>query len=318
MIRRIVVALAACAIGSVAVAQECVGARRIVVGFQAGGAADQIARMLAERLSKRFATPFIVENKTGAAGNIAAEYVAKSAADGCTLLLTGNNHNLNAFIYQRAGYEPLKNFDSVARIVEAPSLLTVNPGQHIKTIGQLVAFAKANPGKLSYGTSGLGSVNHIGMELLAQAAGIQLVHVPYKGASSALQDTVSGIVPLNNGSVAASLPYVDAGRLVALAVGGSNRTHAMPQVPTIGEAGYPDATFTVWVGLLAPAGMPSTLQERLNAEVRTILSDQPFRDGLAIKGLEPAPSTASEFAAFLVNDYKRSRAIVRDLKLKAD
>lgn len=318
MFRPLLAAVALAAGALPAAAQECPTAQRIIVGFAAGGGADQQARLLAERLAARTGRTVIVENRTGAGGNVASEFVAKAVPDGCTLMLTGNNHNINPLLYARAGYDPQKDFAAVIRTVEAPSLMSASASQPFKTVAGLVEYARANPRKLSYSSSGIGTVNHIGMELLLKAAKIEMVHIPYKGAAQALTDSVSGVVPVANGSVTASQPHVVSGKLVALSVGGSRRSAVFPDVPTIAEAGYPAATFIVWNGIFAPAGTPLAVRERLNADIRAILADKAFHDRLVANGWEPAPSTVAEFEAFLAEDYRQSRSIMQDLKLKAE
>jgi tripartite-type tricarboxylate transporter receptor subunit TctC len=299
-------------------AQDCHGAARMIVGFSAGGGADTHARLLAERMTARSGRPVIVENKPGAAGNLAAEYVAKAAADGCTLLLTGNNHNVNPFIYARAGYDPQKDFAPIIRTVEGASMLVTNPAQPYRTVAELVQYAKANPGKLSYGSSGIGGVNHVAMELFLKSAQINVVHVPYKGAAPALTDAIGGSVPLTVISTAGAQPYIASGKLTPLVVLGPTRSPALPDVPTALEAGYPDAAYVIWNGILAPSGTPLAVREKLNADLRAILQEKTVRDALGAQGWEPAGGSVADFAAFLDHDLSVSRKLMQELKLKVE
>jgi tripartite-type tricarboxylate transporter receptor subunit TctC len=297
-------------------AQEC-NPQRIIVGFAAGGGGDSVARLVAQRLQAKHGRNVIVENRTGAGGNIAAEFVAKAPKDGCTLLLTANSHNLNPLIFKRAGYES-KDFAPVTRGVIGPALLVAATNQPFKTLTELVTYAKANPGKLTYATSGIGGPNHIAMELFVKAAKLEMTHVPYRGAAPAMADTVAGVVPLSVGSVASSAPFVTAGRVVPLAVSGARRWPTLPNVPTMAEAGYPDAVLQYWTGILAPAGTPTAVLDKLNREIEAVLHEPESREALQKMGYEPEPGTVQDFARFLAEDEAASRRYVQDLKLVAE
>ncbi|MES2999526.1 MAG: tripartite tricarboxylate transporter substrate binding protein [Pseudomonadota bacterium] len=298
-------------------AQQCPGPLRIVVGLSAGGAMDAVARMLAQTYTQKFGQTMIVENKVGATGNIAAQYVSKAQPDGCTLIIRGNEHNVNPLIFPSAGYEA-KNFDPVARVVSGPALLLVNASLPFNTVAELVAYAKANPGKLSYGTSGNGSANHVAMELFLKAARIQMVHVPYKGSSAALVDLVSGSVPVAVGSVSAALPFINSGKLRALAVTGPTRWPSLPNVPTMNEAGHPAAGMVYWMGILAPAGTPLAVRKKFNQSFRVILGEASIRERLHVDGWNAISESVDDFGRFLQHDERISRKLMNDLQVKIE
>lgn len=308
--------LLAALLPAAASAQDCT-AQRIVVISAPGGGGDTVARLFAQRLTARFGRTVIVENRAGAGGNVASEHVARAPKDGCTLLLTGNNHNLNPLIYARAGYET-RDFAPVHRGLSGPALMVAATNQPFKTLAELIAHAKANPGKLAYGTSGIGSPNHIAMEMFLRAAGLSMTHAPYKGAAPAMADTVAGVLPVSVGSVASSAPFVTSSRVVPLAVTGPRRWPTLPNVPTLAESGYPEAVLVYWTGFLAPAGTPAPVLEKLNREIGQILEEPEVREALLRYGYQPEPSTVQETARFLADDEATSRRLVQQLRLKAD
>ena len=298
-------------------AQQCSGPIRMIVGLSAGGGLDAVARMLAQRFTEKFGETMIVENKVGATGNIAAQFVAKAPHDGCTLIIRGNEHNVNPLIYSSAGYEG-KDFDPVIRVLRGPAVLLASTNQPFKTLADMVRYAKANPGKLSYGTSGIGSANHVAMELFVQAAKIDVVHVPYKGAAPALADTAGGTIPLSMGSIAAAHAFITSGKVIALAVTGPKRWPTLPDVPTLVEAGYPSAVMENWNGIFTPAGTPLPLREKLNREFRQILEEPAIGERLLIQGFEPVGGNIEDLSRFMQEDERVSRKLMQALKLKVD
>lgn len=297
-------------------AQDCKGPQRIIFGFAAGGGGDALTRAVAERLATRTGRTVIVENRVGASGNIGSAYVAKAAPDGCTLLLTGNHHNLNTMIFSKAGYEAA-DFAPVIHVASSPSVLVASPSAPA-TLQGLIAKARANPGKMSYGTSGIGSPNHIAMELLLKEAGIHMVHIPYRGAAPALADTVGDVLPLTVGSAAATAPFIASGRLKPVAVTSALRWPTLPNVPTVAEAGYPSAVNVTWNAILAPAAMPLALREKLNAELRAVLQEPAVREKLAGLGFEAVGGSVADLELFLKQDEHVSRALAQSLRLKVD
>ena len=292
---------------------------RIVTGYAAGGGADIIARLLAEQVGPKLGTTIIVENRTGAGTNIASQHVARSAPDGYTLLFTSNNHNLNAMIYANPGYDPVKDLVPVIQISEGPSLLAAHPGTPFKSIQELVDAARARPSSLSYGSSGIGTPVHIAMELFKLSAGLDITHVPYKGAGQSVIDAVGGHIPLVIGSIAAMKQHIDAEKLRPLAVSTRRRSPSLPNVPTMLEAGFADAVHLIWLGIVAPAGTPADIIARLNKELAQALSQANVRERLEVIGLPAAEiGGPREFEALLRTDFATSQKIVAHLKLKAD
>lgn len=298
-------------------AQECSGPMRLLVGLAAGGGFDAVARILAQRVTERFGHPIVVLNKAGASGNIAAAYVAKAPHDGCTIIIRGNEHNVNPLIYTRAGYEP-KDFVSIVRVLRGPGLLVASASQPFKTLREMVEYAKANPGKLSYGSSGVGAPNHVFVEMFLRSASINLVHVPYKGAAPAMADTVGGVVQLSLSSVVAAQPFISSGKVIPLAITGPKRWPTLPTVPTLSEAGYPDATMEYWMGLFAPAGTPMPVIEKLNQEFRAVLNDESVKEWMLAQGYDPVGGSVQDFDKFLEKDRRVSGTLMRELKVRVD
>jgi tripartite-type tricarboxylate transporter receptor subunit TctC len=298
-------------------AQDCAGPLGLFVGLSAGGGLDIMARLLAQRLTAKFGRSAIVENKAGAGGNIGAAYVAKAPPDGCTLLATGNNHTINPMIYPKSGYE-IREFVPVIRTVEGTSVLVVNPLQSLKNLAALVDYAKANPGKLSYSSAGIGFPNHVAMELFLKAARIDLVHVPYKGSAPALTDTIAGFVPVSISSAAAALRYITSGKLRALAVSAPRRWPTLPAVPNMAEAGFRDATSVTWLGIVAPAATPLAVRTKLNREFRAILEEPEIRERLRVQGYETVGGSIQDFDRFLQEDERVTRKLMNELKLKVE
>jgi tripartite-type tricarboxylate transporter receptor subunit TctC len=290
---------------------------RLVLGLAPGGGTDALARTLAQGLSARSGRQVIVDNRAGAGGNLAPVAVLSAPANGCTLLVTGNWHNTNLFAFAKPGYEA-RDFAPVGLVGEASTLLVANAQQPFKTVDELVRHATANPGALSYGSAGIGSANHLTMERFLRAADIRIVHVPYKGAAPAVADVLSGVVALTVSGATATLPHITSGRLRALAVTGPQRMAALPDVPTLAEAGYAKATSVVWTGVLAPAATPLALREKLNAEIRALLADRAFADALRGYGFAPAGNSVDEFAAFLAEDLRATQGIIRELQIKPE
>lgn len=297
--------------------QECSGTVRWAVGNAAGGFGDSMARLLAQRLSSRIGHPVIVENKVGAGGNIAAAYVAKSPAGGCIVLQTSSNHTLNPLIFSKPGYE-LTDFVPVVQAATGPLVLVAHAHQPYKTLAALVEYGRAYPGKLSFGTSGIGTPTQMAMELFNKAAALDMVHVPYKGGAPAIADAMAGVVPLTVVAISTALPYIRSGKLVALAVTGAKRWPTLPEVPTMAEAGFPDATYATWIGLLMPAATPLAVRQKFNSELQIILEEKAVRDTLLAQGFDRVGGSIEDFNAFIKEDERASRKLVQLLKLKME
>lgn len=291
---------------------------KLVLITPPGGGADSIGRIVAERLGSAMGQLVLPENRAGAGGNIASQYVAQAPADGYTLLLTANNHNVNPRIYKNAGYDPRRDFVPVVLLTQGPCVLATQPTSQFRTLGEVVEAAKARPQYIAFGSGGIGQPVHIATELFMAASHIQLLHIPYKGAGPALQDALGGQIPLVMSSLSGALPHIAAGKLRALGVTGDVRWHALPEVPTMAELGYPKATYWVWLGILAPVGTPSAIVERLNREINLALGDPTIRDRILALGTAPVGGSPAAFGKKLQADYEAVEELVARTGMKAE
>jgi tripartite-type tricarboxylate transporter receptor subunit TctC len=290
----------------------------IIAPFPAGGGYDFLSRLLASEMTKTFAQPVIVENKSGANGNIGTEAAAKSAPDGYTLLMGGNSPlSLNVGLYPKLPYDPLRDFETISRVATQPNLFAANPGVPVKSVAELVQYAKANPGKLTYASNGNGSPQHLAAEQLKRMAGIDMVHVPYKGAAPTAAALLAGEVSVAFNIILLPLPYVQSGRLTGLAVASSKRSPLAPDIPTMAELGYP-IDIDTWYGLVAPAGTPKDVVAKLNAETVRILGLSNLREKTRSQGIELGGSTPDEFAAFLKADIAKWTKAIREMNITID
>ena len=286
---------------------------RIVVPYGAGGGIDVISRLVGERLSQRLGQPVVIDNRPGGGTLLAAEQVAKSAPDGYTLMVTTDSTmTINQHLYAKLPYDPVKDFVPITQLVFLNQLLLQNPSVPANNLKELIAYAKANPGKLNYGSYGSGSQPHLAMEMLKSQAGLFIVHVPYRGLTQTVPATIAGDVQLTFSGAASSQAFIKSGRLKALAVGGKTRLALLPDVPTFTELGFPDVPANAWFGLFAPAATPRDIVMKLNAEVVRILRDPEFvQKELTAKGYELIASTPEEFTAFLAADSARNARAVK-------
>jgi tripartite-type tricarboxylate transporter receptor subunit TctC len=290
----------------------------IIAPFPAGGGYDFLSRLIGPEMTKTFGQPVIVENKSGANGNIGTDFVAKSAPDGYTLLMGGNSPlALNVALYPNLPYDPLKHFVTISRVATQPNLLAAHPTVPVKSVAELVQYAKANPGKLSYASNGNGSPQHLAAELLKRMAGIELLHVPYKGAAPTATALLAGEVSIAFNIILLPLPQVQAGKLTGLAMASSKRSPLAPQIPTMTELGYP-IDIDTWYGLVAPAGTPAEVVAKVNAETVRILNLAEMRERTKSQGIDLGSSTPEEFAAFLKADIARWTQAIRETGIKAD
>jgi len=290
----------------------------IIAPFPAGGGYDFLSRLLAAEMAKTFGQPVIVENKSGANGNIGTDAVAKSAPDGYTLLMGGNSPlSLNVGLYPKLPYDPLRDFETISRVAMQPNLFAANPKVPVKSVAELVQYAKANPGKLSYASNGNGSPQHLAAEQLKRMAGIEMVHVPYKGAAPTAQALLAGEVSVAFNIILLPLPYVQSGKLTGLAVASSKRSPLAPDIPTMAELGYP-IDIDTWYGLVAPAGTPEGIVAKLNAETVRILSIADLREKTRSQGIELGGSTPEEFSAFLKADIAKWTKAIREMNITID
>ena len=285
---------------------------RVIVAYPPGGGIDILGRQLAERLSPKWGLPVIVENKPGASTILAAEMLAKSPADGHTILLTTDSTmSINPHLFSKLPYDPQRDFAPVTLLVLLQQLLVANPALPVNTLADLVALAKSKPGTINYASYGSGSQPHLSAEMLKSKAGIDLVHVPYKGISLAVPAAIAGEVQLTFSGIASSIAAIKAGRLKALAIGGPKRSPLLPNLPTFIELGYPEVVTHAWFGLFVPTGTPRGAIDRIYRDSVAILSESRFRDSQIIaKGYDLVASTPQEFTAFLTQDSEmRGRAV---------
>jgi len=292
---------------------------RIVVPFPAAGTTDILARAVAQKLTETWGQSVIVDNRPGAAGNIGAELVAKAAPDGYTLLMgTVGTHAINASLYAKMPYDHVKDFTPIVLVAGVPNVLVVNPSLPVKTVAELVAYEKANPGKLNFASSGSGTSIHLSGELFKTSAGVQMTHVPYKGSAPAVTDLIGGQVQLMFDNLPSALPHIKAGKLRAIAVTSLVRAPALPDVPTIAESGYPGFEASSWFGLLAPAGTKPEIVAKINAEVRKWLATPEARDKLASQGANAAGGTPEDFARHIAAETAKWAKVVKQSGAKVD
>jgi len=291
---------------------------RIVVVYGPGGGLDVVTRIVADPLARSLGRQVIVENRPGAGGNIGTEYVAKQAADGYTLMVTTNSHEINAFIYKNPGYDPRKDFTPVIQMTGAPSVIITHPGTPYATLKDLVTAARARPGKIPFGTAGNGSPTHIAMEMFKSVAGIDLTHIPYKTAAQANGDVVAGQTPLAMAAMPPVMPHIQAGRLRALGVTAEKRFAGLPDVPTIAESGYPGYAHVTWIGVFAPAGTAPEIVARLNREIAAVLAAQAVRERLIGLGAEPVGRSAADFDAMVKAEREVMGKLIPRIGLKID
>jgi len=292
---------------------------RLIVPFPPGGGTDIAARTIANKLSESVKWTFVVENKPGAGGNLGVEQALKSPADGYTLVI-GQTSNLviNPALYAKLPYDPLRDLSPVALIVSAPVVLVVAANSRYASLDDLLAAAKTDARGITFASPGNGTVSHLAGELLQRAAGVKLTHVPYKGASQALTDTLGGQVQSLISSVPSALSQIKGGRLRAIAVSSAKRARELPEVPTIAESGYKGFEASTWYGLLAPAGTPAAIIARLNAEVNRVLKTPEVRERLTAEGGEPLGGSPEQFASFLKTEHAKWGRVVKESGARAE
>jgi tripartite-type tricarboxylate transporter receptor subunit TctC len=321
MTRRFALALALCTAAAAACAQPRYPEKpvRIIVPSTPAGVLDNVARTLALRLADRLGQQIVIENKGGAGGNIGAEAAARSPADGYTLFIGFNaTHGANLALFGKLAYDPVADFAPISLLAAVPNIISAHPAVPVKSLAELVALARSQPGKLSYASSGNGTSTHLAAELFKAAAGIDLLHIPYKGSSPAVADVIAGQVPVLVDSVSSSTAHVKAGKLKALATTSPKRLSVLPDLPTVAESGFPGFHSTAWVGLLAPAGTPRPVIERLHAAVIEVMALPETRERMAAFGAEITTSTPEEFAAHIHSEMTRLGKVVRDANIKVN
>ncbi|PUE56780.1 hypothetical protein B9Z36_09650 [Limnohabitans sp. Rim8] len=285
---------------------------RFIVPYPAGGGTDIVARLLAQKMTQSMGQPVVVENKPGASTLIGTEMLAKSAPDGYTLGLITDSHAINPSFFSKLPYDSVKDFSPVSQLVFVPLVMVAHPSLNVKTLPELIAAAKAKPGKINYASIGNGTPHNLSMEWVKSLAGIDMTHVPYKGVAPALTDLVAGQVDVMFTGSSSALPYVKAGRLNALAVSSAKRLDSFPDTPSVAEAALPEFDFMTWYGSAVPAGTPKEITQRLSREIGLALSQPDVKERLVSLGVVGAPSSPDEFAAFM---RKETAALARLVKL---
>jgi tripartite-type tricarboxylate transporter receptor subunit TctC len=291
---------------------------KLIVPFGPGGFTDVVARIIGQRLSIALGQQFVIENKAGAGSTIGTDFVAKSAPDGYTLVMVSTTHVISPWIYKNTPYDPLKSFTAISKLVDSPYVLLVNPKVPANTVKEFIALAKAAPNTIHYASSGNGSSQHLMGGLFASMTGAPLKHVPYKGSSGAANDLVAGVVESSFAGVPNALAQVPQGRLRALAVTTSKRIPQLPDVPTLQEAGVAGYEASVWLALLAPAGTPRDIVNKLNAEIGKAMSHPETRDALYKAGVEVSPSTPEAMTDYMAQELVRWGKVVKDTGTKLE
>jgi tripartite-type tricarboxylate transporter receptor subunit TctC len=292
---------------------------RLMVPFPPGGSTDIVARIVAQKLSERLGQSIVIENRGGAGGTLGTAVVAKAAPDGYTLTVASTStHVVAPGVYARLDYDPVKDFAPVGLMAVSPYLLVVNPAVQAKTLQELVALAKKQPGKLNYASAGIGSTTQLAMEMLKAASGTYMLHIPYNGNGPAGTALIGGQVEILFGSLPALLPHAKSGRARALAVGTPKRSPSLPEVPTVAESGYPGFDASLWLAIMAPAGTPSSIIERLNKEIVALVSAADTREAFDKAGAEPLTGTPADLAALIRDGLPKYAQIIKTAGVKPE
>lgn len=291
---------------------------RLVVGYSAGGATDLIARQVGQRMSEQLGQPVTIDNRTGANSNVGAEAVSHAAPDGYTLYVYTIANTINASLYPRLGYDPVKDFEPIGLMASIPNVLVVNPALPIKSVDDYQRFARENKDGITFASSGSGSSIHLSGEIFKMQSRLNLLHVPYRGSAPAISDLIGGQVQSMFDNMPSALPHIKAGRLRAIAVTSAQRSALLPEVPTLAESGYPGFEVQSWFGLAAPAGTPAPVLERLNQALNKVLAQAELRQRLQEMAATPLPGTATQMRQTIASDIKRWREVVKASGAKAD
>ncbi|HEX2546808.1 MAG TPA: tripartite tricarboxylate transporter substrate binding protein [Ramlibacter sp.] len=291
---------------------------KVVVPYSAGGASDAPMRVIAQELARQLGQGVVVENKPGQGAMIGAEQVVRAAPDGYTLLLTSNPHAISANLYDKLSFDPMEDFTPISLFSREPSVLVVHPSLPVNNLKEFIDYVKARPGQVNYATSGNGSAQHLFTAMFLSAAGLKMVHVPYKGSAPAVQDVVAGQVPVAMPGLAAMMPHIRDKRLRPLATTGATRSPLLPDVPTMAESGFPNFTAYVWSGLAAPKGTPQPVIDRLNRELRTAMATPAVKAFMEKAAIEAVTSTPAELQAFMRQEKERAGRIIKEVGVKVD
>ena len=291
---------------------------RLLCPFAAAGGVDITARAVGQKLTALWGQPVVVENKPGANGTIAVDIAVKSAPDGYTLSMISSSHSVNETLQRQHPYDLAQDVAPITQATIQPYVLVVNPALPVRSVGELVALARANPGKYTYGSSGLGGLSHLAGALFGSLAGIDLTHIPYKGGALAMSDVISGQIDMLFSTILQSHGHLVAGRLRGLAVTTAQRSPSMPDMPTMQESGVKDYEVAGWYGLVAPAATPVPILDKLNTEIVAVLRTPDMRERLAVDGSEPVGNTREQFGAFIRSEIAKWRNLIRELGIKSE
>jgi tripartite-type tricarboxylate transporter receptor subunit TctC len=291
---------------------------KIIVAFTPGGTTDILARMIGARLSEKFKQPFVIENKPGGAGNIGTELVVRAPADGYTICANSVGPiAVNPTLFKKLPYNPVTDLAPVAQIANVPNVLVVHPSTGIKSMAEFVKYAKANPGKMNYASTGIGTTSHLSGYLLASRAGIDAVHIPYKGAE-ALKDLLAGRIQFMFATIPSVIQHIKAGNLTAIAVSSTTRSRSMPDVPTVAESGFPGFDSSSWFGFFAPKDVPREIILALNKAINEVLTDRAIDARLTDEGADAAAGSPERFGEFVKSEYEKYRVVVQQSGASAD
>jgi tripartite-type tricarboxylate transporter receptor subunit TctC len=290
----------------------------MVVGFPPGGGNDLLARTVSPKLSERVSQSVIVDNKPGAGGNVAAEFVSRAAPDGYTILVMSSSHPIQKLLKPELTYNPIADFTPLAHLAQYSYILVIHPGVKARSVKELVALAKAEPGKLNFVSSGSGSGSHLVGELFKIATSTDMTHIPYKGGAQAITDLAGGRVEMMFSPIPAVMSQIKAGRLVVLAATGSKRSQALPDVPTVSEAGFPAFTASSWYGVVGPARIPAAVSDTLNKQINAVLQAPDVKERLANEGAEAAPMTREQFAQLIRSDHQKWGKVISATGIKGE
>lgn len=291
---------------------------RIISPFAPGGGNDVLARTLASRLAEELGVPLVVENRPGANGIVGTEAAARAAPDGYTIVLIPSGHAVNASLHKKLPFHPIRDFSPISLVGSSALVLAVHPSLPVRSVRELVALARARPGELTYGSAGVGSSGHLAGALFETLTATRMVHVPYRGMGLAVPDVIGGQITLVFGTSLSTVPHVRSGKLRGLATTGARRSGALPELPTVAEAGVPGYEAGLWYGFAGPAGLPREVVRRLNAAIGAALGSAEIRSRLAAQGLEPQPTSAEEFARLLVTDLERWAKVVARARVRVE
>ena len=320
MVRTMMAALMLPCIAGAAVAQDKFPTKpiRMLVPFSAGSATDFLARTVGQKMSENWGQQVVVDNRPSAGGVIASEILLNATPDGHTLMMVSIGHAVNASLYSKLPYDTVKDFAGITLVADVPNVLVATPSLGLKSVRDLVALAKSKPGQINYGSAGVGSGTHMNGEQFKLAAGINVVHVPFKGTPEAITNTIGGGVQYFFAPITAAVPLVKGGKVTGLAVSTKNRSPVLPDVPTVAESGLPGFDFNLWTGLLGPAKLPKDVKEKIAKEVARILVLQDVKERMLIQGATPHPTSPTEFDAFIKNEVGRLAKVVKASGAKAD